>query len=636
MESCAEAVNVFLRVNLPIFSSLLRQKMDAAVWQSLFAYKLLCFALRTPMKKLRTFLAILLFLGASAAIAADAKRPNVVVLLADDQGWGDLSFNGNTNISTPNIDSLGKKGAVLEHFYVCPVCSPTRAEFLTGRWHPRGGVWNVSTGGERLNLDEKTIADTFTAAGYATAAFGKWHNGMQYPYHPRGRGFGEYYGFCSGHWGDYFDAPLEHDGVLVKGEGYIADDFTNHALKFIQENRERPFFCYVPYNTPHWPAQAPDEFFAPFANAEIKMRSRSPQEKVEDTRASLAMTANLDWNVGRILRRLDELKLADNTIVIYFSDNGPNTWRWNGGMKGKKAGTDEGSVRAPFFIRWPGKIAEGERVTQIAGAIDLLPTLADLCGIPVISQKPLDGISLRQLLTHNIKAGWPERMIFSHWGGNVSVRTQTHRLDNKGQLFNMVADPGQDRDISKEQPEIAARLAKAVADYRAEVLPGIADKELKPFTVGHREFPITQLPARDGIEHGGVKRSARAPNCSFFTNWKNAEDSITWDIEVATAGKYEAVVYYTCPAADVGSKVELSFNGARTEKTVSEPHDPPLYGAEHDRAKRESESYVKDFKPLPFGTLDLKPGRGLLTLKALSVPGKSVMDVRLVLLTLVK
>jgi hypothetical protein len=227
-------------------------------------------------------------------------------------------------------------------------------------------------------------------------------------------------------------------------------------------------------------------------------------------------------------------------------------------------------------------------------------------------------------------------MIFSHWGGNVSVRTQTHRLDNMGHLFDMLADPGQDHDISKEQPEVTARLAKAVADYRAEVLPGIADKELKPFTVGYPEFPITQLPARDGLPHGGVQRSSKAPNCSFFTNWTKAEDSITWDIEVANAGKYEAVVYYTCAAADVGSKVELSFNGARSGTTVSEAWNPPLHGMEHDRSPREAESFVKEFKPLKFGTLDLQPGHGQLTLKALSIPGKSVMDVRLIFLTLVK
>ena len=141
----------------------------------------------------------------------------MVVILSDDQGWGDLSLNGNTNLKTPHIDSLAKNGAKFDRFFVQPVCSPTRAEFLTGRYHPRGGVRDVSTGGERLNLDEKTIADTFRAAGYATGAFGKWHNGSQYPYHPNGRGFQEYYGFTSGHWGDYFDPPLDHNGVAVRG-----------------------------------------------------------------------------------------------------------------------------------------------------------------------------------------------------------------------------------------------------------------------------------------------------------------------------------------------------------------------------------------------------------------------------------
>jgi arylsulfatase A-like enzyme len=178
--------------------------------------------------------------GTEPAIAA---KPNVVVFLADDQGFGDLSIHGNTNLSTPNIDSLGKDGALFERFFVCPVCSPTRAEFLTGRYHPRTGVFNVTTGGERLDLDEKTIAQTFKAAGYATGAFGKWHNGTQYPYHPNGRGFDEYYGFCSGHWGHYFSPVLEHNGKMVRGEGYITDDFTSHAIEFIEQHKDQPFFC---------------------------------------------------------------------------------------------------------------------------------------------------------------------------------------------------------------------------------------------------------------------------------------------------------------------------------------------------------------------------------------------------------
>jgi len=562
------------------------------------------------------------------------RRPNVVIILADDQGWGDLSIHGNTNLSTPNIDSLARTGARFERFFVCPVCSPTRAEFLTGRYHPRGGVHDVSTGGERLNLDEKTIGDTFNAAGYATGAFGKWHNGMQYPYHPNGRGFDEFYGFCSGHWGDYFDALfLDHNGQLLPhGNGFLIDDLTEHVMTFIEQNKDRPFFCYVPYNTPHSPMQVPDRFWQQFANLELKMRNRNPaSEEVPFTRAALAMCENIDWNVGRILAHLDALKLADNTILIYFSDNGPNSWRWNGGMKGRKGSTDEGGVRVPFLIRWPGHIPAGARIPQIAGAIDLLPTLADMAGIPVASTKPLDGITLKPLLLGTAK-DWPDRMIFSHWSGKVSVRTQAYRLDDAGQLFDLEADPGQDRDLAKEQPDVAARLSKALDQWKAEMLPGLKHDN-RPFPVGYPQFPITQLPARDGVPHGNVKRSAGAPNCSYFTNWTAAGDSMTWDVEVAATGKYEAAVYYTCPKADVGSTIELSLNGSRVEAAVSEANDPPLRGAEHDRVKRKGESYVKDFKPNRLGVVELKQGRGLLTLRALKVAGRQVMDVRMVLLT---
>jgi arylsulfatase A-like enzyme len=569
----------------------------------------------------------------AAAIPQPPSRPNIVVILADDQGWGDLSVNGNANLATPHIDSLAKSGAIFDRFYVCPVCSPTRAEFLTGRYHPRGGVHDVSTGGERLNVDEQTIGDTFKAAGYATGAFGKWHNGTQWPYHPKARGFDEYYGFTSGHWGSYFDPPLDHNGQPVQGQGYLTDDLTDHALAFIERNRERPFFCYVPYNTPHSPMQVPDRFYRKFAGADPKLRSRTPrQEDLEFTRAALAMCEAIDWNVGRILKRLDELKLADHTIVIYFSDNGPNSWRWNGGMKGRKGSTDEGGVRAPFLIRWPGRIPAGMRVPQIAGAIDLLPTLADCAGIPVASKKPLDGLSLKPLLTGTAK-DWPERMIFSHWGGKVSVRTQKYRLDSAGKLFDLESDPGQDRDLP--QPELAARLAKAVAAWSQELLPGLK-RDDRPFPVGYPEFPLTQLPARDGVPHGGIQRSAGAPNCSFFRNWTRPEDSITWDIEVATAGRYEAAILYACAPADVGSTIELSFKESRLRSVVSEANDPPARGAEHDRVPRKGESYVKDFKPLRLGAIELGAGRGQLTLRALQIPGQHVMEVRAVHLTLVK
>jgi len=560
------------------------------------------------------------------------ERPNIVIVLADDQGWGDLRLHGNFNLATPNIDSLARDGAMFDRFFVCAVCAPTRAEFLTGRYHPRGGVHGVTTGAERLNIDEKTIGDTFKAAGYATGAFGKWHNGTQYPYHPNARGFDEYYGFCSGHWGNYFDPILEHNGKIVRGKGYITDDLTNHALAFIEKNKERPFFCYLPYNIPHSPMQVPDRFYDKFKDQPIEMRNRDPQtEKIEMTRCVLAMCENIDWNVGRILQKLEESSLSKKTIVIYFSDNGPNSWRWNGGMKGRKGSTDEGGVRVPFIIRWPGHIEPGTRIPQIAGAIDLLPTLSDMAGIRIVSTKPLDGVSIKPLLFKTAE-NWPDRMIFSHQNGRVSVRTQRYRLDHTGKLFDMESDPGQYNDISKDKPRITARLTKAVAQWKEEVLPKTKDD--RPFPVGYAEFPTTFLPARDGVPHGNIQRSGRAPNCSYFKNWTSKNDKMTWDIEVATSGYYEAVIYYTCPAKDVGSTVELSFNENRIRGKVSEAHDPPAIGAEFDRFDRGSESFVKDFRPLRLGVFRLEKGRGELTLRATDVPGGSVMEVRAVALTL--
>jgi hypothetical protein len=292
-------------------------------------------------------------------------------------------------------------------------------------------------------------------------------------------------------------------------------------------------------------------------------------------------------------------------------------------------------VRSPLLVRWPAKIRPGTRVTQIAAAIDLLPTLADLAGVKVASGKPLDGRSVAPLLT-GAEGNWMSRPIFSHWNGKVSVRTQQHRLDDAGRLFDIEADPGQRHDLAAELPEVAAKLARAVADWRRDVLGELKREagDERPLTVGYREFPLAPLPARDGVPHGGIVRSASAPNCSFLRNWTSPDDSITWDIEVHTPGKYAATAYYTCAEVDLGSEIELSFGGSRVQAKVAASHDPPLVGAEHDRVPRKGESYVKDFAPLPLGTIELAAGRGPLTLRALKVPGKQVMDVRGVTLRL--
>jgi arylsulfatase A-like enzyme len=567
--------------------------------------------------------------AAGSAQAQPARRPNILVILADDQGWGDLSVHGNTNLSTPNIDSLARDGAIFDRFYVCSVCAPTRAEFLTGRYHARGGVRGVSTGQERLNTGEKTIADTFRASGYRTAVFGKWHNGTQHPYHPNARGFDEFYGFTHGHWGHYFSPELDHNGTLVRGNGYITDDLTDHAIDFMRRNRRNPFFCYLALNTPHSPMQVPGNYWMKFAEADLRLRSHDTQrESLPMTRAALAMCENIDWNVGRLLSQLTQLGLAGDTIVLYFSDNGPNSWRWNGGMKGIKGSTDEGGLRSPLLVRWPGRIKPGTRVTQIAGAIDLLPTLSDMAGVPCVSAKPLDGKSLKPLLLGE-PAEWPDRMIFSLQRNRVSVRTQRYRLDADGRLFDMETDPGQTTDVAQKHPETAARLRAAQKAWAAEMLPLVGEDD-RPYPVGYSA--MTLLPARDGVPHGGIQRSSRHPNDSFFTNWKSKDDRMTWDIEVGEAGEYAADLYYTCPAADIGSTVELSFAGKSVTGVIQPAHDPPLQGAREDRVER-TESYVKDFRPLRLGAIRLEKTRGLLSLQAREIKGAQVADIRYVALT---
>ena len=574
-------------------------------------------------------LAMFAFAMPSPALVA-ANPPNVVVILTDDQGWGDLSLHGNTNLETPHLDALARAGARFERFFVSPVCSPTRAEFLTGRYHARGGVFSTSAGGERLDLDETTIAEVFGGAGYATAAFGKWHNGMQYPYHPNGRGFGEYYGFCSGHWGDYFDPPLDHNGNIVRGNGYLTDDFTTRAIRFIEDEKQRPFFVYLPLCTPHSPMQVPDRWWKRFASKTLERRGRNPaKEDVPHTRAALAMCENIDWNVGRLLAKLDELDLADDTIVAFFCDNGPNGNRWNGDMKGRKGSTDEGGVRSPLFVRWPGAIEAGLEVKTIAAAIDLFPTLADLAGVDVPARLELDGRSLRGWLVGEPPDDWPDREIISHWGGRVSVRTQRFRLGHRGALFDMVEDPGQRSDVSADHAEVAARLRASADRFKTEVLAGYRGAK-RPFVLGHPDAKFTQLPARDAKFTGNVRRSNRFPNCSYLLGWTSPGDRITWDVVVPESGRFAVSLYYAVSKKDVGATVELSFGDSRVRKRIDAVNDPPMRGAENDRVERR-ESYVRDFRPLALGTIDLAAGEGTLTLRAIEVPGTEASQVRTLL-----
>lgn len=581
-------------------------------------------------RKFIIFISLGLSMSLLGIILSQEKRPpNVIIILADDQGWGDLGTNGNTNLHTPNIDGIAADGATFSNFYVCAVCSPTRAEMLTGRYHFRGGVYSTSAGGERLDADELTLADVFKKVGYATAAYGKWHNGMQAPYHPNTRGFDDFYGFCSGHWGHYFSPMLEHNGRIVQGNGFLVDDLTDHGLAFMEEHKDQPFLLYLPFNTPHTPFQVPDRNWDAFREKDIVMRSEH-DEDLQETRAALAMCENIDENVGRIIAKTETLGIDKNTIVLYFSDNGPNTWRWNGGMRGKKGSTDEGGVRSPLLVKWPGKIKAGIQVERLSSVTDLLPTLTDLCGVPLETPEPLDGISLAGTVLGKEK-DWEDRYILNLWKNSLSIRSQQYRLDNRGRLYDIAVDRQQKTDLSEKKPEIRKQMVQVADEFRAQIAKELPVEDTRPFTLGHPGLKFTQIPARDGIAHGGIERSSSWPNCSFFTHWTRQDDSITWQVNVPEGGAFSVQLYYTCMLGDEGSLIRLSVGEHFLDARILQPFDPPLRGMEEDRAPRRGESYVKDWKVLDMGTMNLEAGEALMSLKALEIPGSSVIDFRLLL-----
>jgi arylsulfatase A-like enzyme len=568
-------------------------------------------------------LSICVTFKATAQKKATPQRPNIVIFLADDQGWGDLSINGNKNIYTPNIDAIGKRGARFSKFYVQPVCSPTRAELLTGRYHTRSGVYHTSEGGERMNLKEITMGDIFKKAGYATGLFGKWHNGGQHPYHPNSRGFDEFYGFCSGHWGEYVNAEIEHNGDPVKSEGYLSDDLTTKAIGFIDQHKQEPFLLFIPYNTPHSPMQVPDTLWERYKNKPITMRATdSAKENINFTRAALAMCENIDKNVGRVMNHLQKLNLTNNTIVLYFSDNGPNSHRWNGNMKGIKGSTDEGGVRSPLLMQYPKVIKPKTVISTVTGAIDLLPTLVALTGIQATYPNALDGVSFKQRLSGK-KDIQQRRYTIAHWDGRISVRNERYRLDHTRHLYNMQTDPLQQTDIASKDVNTNVLLTQAALYFKNTTMDSNFRKPF-PYTIGAAK---TILTAGDGSATGAIKRSNQYANSSFFTNWVSIADSIIWNTEVLESGTYEVYVNYTCTPESVGSVIQLNIGNSSCTGNITTAFDQPLRGMEHDKVVR-IESYVKDFAWLKMSTITLQKGKAPCVLKAVATHGMQVMDVK--------
>lgn len=518
------------------------------------------------------FLAGLILLGATwstAHAAAAASKPNVVIILTDDQGFGELGATGNPVIHTPNIDRLAGQSAALTQFHVMPVCSPTRACLMTGRYNYRTGVVDTYLGRSLMHPDETTLAEMLADGGYRTGIFGKWHLGDNYPMRSMDKGFQESLVLNGGglaqpgdppdpvdERGAYFNATLRHNGEWLKTKGYVSDVITDAAIRFIGKKSDRPFFVYLPFNCPHSPHQVPDEYrqrygqedFAP-DNFPKQGHPMAAKHNPDDLARVYGMIENIDDNVGRLLAKLDELKLADDTIVVLFSDNGCQRHNgYNAGFQGWKGTPFEGGIHQFCFVRWPAQLEAGRQVDRIAANIDLAPTVLDLCGVPKPQRVKFDGVSLAPLLRGQTVA-WPDRVLCFQWHrGDVpgryrafAARSQDWKLvqplgvgekwngKTNFQLYDMAHDPLEMNNLAAQEPERVAQL-KARYDAWFNDVTGTRD-----YSVPSRIFLGT--PHENPVLL--TRQDWRGPHASW-----GPKGIGYWEVNVAAPARFEVKLQF--------------------------------------------------------------------------------------------
>ena len=423
-----------------------------------------------------------------------AGRPNIVLVITDDQGYGELSCHGNPILKTPHLDRLHAQSVRFTDFHVSPTCAPTRAALMTGRHEFRSGVTHTIYERERLSLGATTIAQVLKDAGYATGIFGKWHLGDEEPYQPEKRGFDEvfihggggigqtYPGSCGDAPGNsYFDPAILHNGTFVKTTGFCTDVFFDRALDWIgaESRKGGPFFAYISTNAPHSPYVGPEAYQRPYLDAGMATADA----------AYYGMIANIDDNVGRLLARLDEWKLSERTLLIFMTDNGHSRGNlYNAGMRSAKGSPYQGGTRVPAFFRWPGTLGRGVDVNALAAHIDLFPTLAEIAGAKIPGSVELDGRSLVPLLL-DAKADWPDRCLFVHKGrwargkaaeskyADCAVRNTRFRLVNNTELYDIADDPGETKNVIDQHPEVVAKMRAAYDRWWDEVLPCMVNED---------------------------------------------------------------------------------------------------------------------------------------------------------------
>ncbi|MDA0349666.1 MAG: arylsulfatase [Verrucomicrobia bacterium] len=512
--------------------------------------------------------------GKSPLFGFNQVHTNVIVIITDDQGYGDISAHGNPYLNTPNLDALHKDSVRLTNFHVDPTCSPSRAALATGRYSSRVGVWLTYGGRNHLRKDEMTMAEVFNNSGYKTAMFGKWHLGDNYPFRPQDRGFeeslihgGGVVGETPDFWNnDYYDDTYLRNGEPEKTDGYCTDVWFREAGDWIEKNQNEPFFVYLATNAPHGPLHAPIEFIQPFLDAGI------PERRAR----FYGMIKIIDENLGRLRSRLEEMEIAENTLIIFMTDNGsaagaelteiPNGFvetGYNAGMRGMKTSAYEGGHRAAGFFHWPkGELIQGNDVPHLTAHIDVLPTLVELCNLKVPGKVQFDGVDLTPLLRGDPDL-WEDRSIVVHHQGrfgdfvgeglliknkDYSVMTDQWRLVGE-ELYDLSIDSGQRSDVAAVNPKVVKKLKetyetwwKDIAKRSHEYVPFVIDdSKQKCYTFSSQNWhgdavPYSQQHVRTGMKANGF-----------------------WAIDVVESGSYDISVRRWPKEVDapIGGTVEL-------------------------------------------------------------------------------
>jgi arylsulfatase A-like enzyme len=505
----------------------------------------------------------------------EIKHPNVIIIMTDDQGYGDLGFTGNPHVKTPHIDNFARESIRFNQFYVSPVCAPTRASLLTGRYSLRTGIRDTYNGGSMMATEEITIAEMLKTAGYQTGIFGKWHLGDNYPFRPGDQGFNESLIHLAGGIGQpgdfttffkgdrsYFDPILWLDGNQKAYQGYCSDIFTNEAISFIEKNHENPFFCFLSFNAPHTPLQVPDEYLELYENIdpssgfetdERPFHQMTEKDK-EDARKVYAMVTNIDDNVGKLLQKLEELQIAENTLVIFMTDNGPEQRRYNAGMRGLKSSVFRGGVRVPFFWRLPALSKGNKDIETTTAHIDLLPTLSQLCNVDMPDDRPIDGKSFLNLIKGKSSEDFDNRSLFFYWTrrypelyNNIALQKGNYRLiGNTGyqasagdfRLFDINEDPHELHDMVASNQSVAEDMKEELDRILKDITNSPHLRNPRRIIIGSKHENPTFLNRND----------ANGPR----PIWTQEEASGMWKVKIHE-GRYDIRFHFIKPLTHGGT-----------------------------------------------------------------------------------